>query len=81
MHRAAPPRRTDDAVDDLAQIDPVAMQFQGTGVNSRDGQQVTHHFIKTLGLGLDLAKQILLCCWRKFTAVVNQAARRPKDRR
>ena len=78
---AAPARGADHAFDDLAQIDPVAPQFQRAGIDPRDGQQIAHHVVEPFGLVLDLAEQVLLRRGVELVAVVDQAGGRAENRR
>ena len=62
LPRAAPPGGIDDAIDDFAQIDPVAPQFQCARIDACDGEQIAHHLVEPLGLLLDLQQHVLLGC-------------------
>ena len=81
LARAVPPRRTDHALGDFSQVDPVPPQFQRARIDAGDRQKIADHFVEVFGLLLDLAEQILFRRRVELVAVVDQAGGRAEDRR
>jgi len=78
--RAATPCRADDALSDLAQINPVEPQLERTFLDSGDGEQVADHLVEALCLALDVAEQIVSGGGIELAAVLHEAGGRAENR-
>src|SRR5205823_3406748 len=76
LRGAASARSSDDPLDHLAEIHPVAAQFEAPRIDPGNRKQIADHLIETFGLMLDLIEKISLNRWIKLVAVVEKTRRR-----
>ena len=80
LRRAAALRRRHGAVEQLADVDPVAVDLERAGLDPGHGEEVAHHAVEILGFVLDLAEEVAPCRLRQPGAVVDEARRGAEDR-
>ena len=79
LDRSMSLRTTDNASDNVAQINPVQSKFQRSGINPGDCEEIAHHVIEALRLILDLFEKIATCIGPQLVTVFDEAGGCPEN--